>query len=167
MPILGVSGGERPRGAVSSQEVRANCTWADTGFLECLSDWSRTSDSLGEGGSSAAGLQPSGCLGPPVMVRVSPSCWASGWAWHNLACHHPPRSRSIQVWSEWVLVCLFYTDSFTTASRVSKHIPCVKMTDTLVLFQASSYSFYIGLGPGRQSVSGSHGVLFCPFLISF
>lgn len=80
MPILGVSGGERPRGAVSSQEVRANCTWADAGFLECLSDWSggvvtfRTSDSLGERGSSAAGLQPSGCLGPPVMVRVSPSC---------------------------------------------------------------------------------------------
>lgn len=108
---------------LSFQEVRADCTG------KMLGSWNACRTGVvawvplkfqipWERGFSAAGLQPSGCLGPPVMVlRDTTKLWG-GPGTIRLACHHPPKSRSVQVWSEWVLVCPFYTDSFITASRL-------------------------------------------------
>lgn len=41
----------------------------------------------------------------------------------------PPRSRSVQVGSEWVLSCPFYIDTFITGlKKRANHIAYIKMT---------------------------------------
>lgn len=85
-------------------------------------------------GVSEAPLQlsfsPQSVLVLPAGVRVSPSCLgtllgfrASGRGWHKLTDLSPPSTE--QVWSEWILVCPFYTDSFIPGLETLKtHTVC-------------------------------------------